>query len=77
MFAYINQNIIIMKKITTILISSIFTMLMMTSCGGDPTACECLKNLGDVDFTKKCDEYEASLSREESKEWINKLKDCK
>ena len=42
-----------MKKITTILISSIFTMLMMTSCGGDPTACECLKNLGDVDFTKK------------------------
>ena len=66
-----------MKKITTILISSIFTMLMMTSCGGDPTACECLKNLGDVDFTKKCDEYEASLSKEESKEWINKLKDCK
>ena len=50
---------------------------MLASCGGNPTACDCLKNLGDVDFTEKCNEYEASLSKEESKEWINKLKDCK
>ena len=66
-----------MKKNTTILISSIFTVLMMTSCGGNPTACECLKNLGDEEFTKKCNEYKSSLSKEESKEWMSKLKDCK
>jgi len=65
-----------MKK-TTVLISSIFTVLMLASCGGNPTACDCLKNLGDVDFTEKCNEYEASLSKEESKEWKSKLRDCK
>ena len=65
-----------MKKTTTVLISSIFTILMMASCGGNPSACDCLKN-PDRDFQKKCNEYEASLSTEESAEWINKLKDCK
>jgi len=66
-----------MRKITTILISSIFTVIMITSCGRDPTACECLKNLGDEEFTKKCNEYKSSLSTEGSKEWMSKLKDCK
>ena len=65
-----------MKK-TIVLISSIFTVLMIASCGSNPTACDCLKNLGDVDFTEKCNEYEASLSKEESKEWKSKLRDCK
>jgi len=65
-----------MKKTTTVLISSIFTILMMASCGGNPSACDFLKN-PDRDFQKKCNEYEASLSTEESAEWINKLKDCK
>ena len=49
----------------------------MTSCGGNPTACECLKNLGDESFTKRCNEYKASLSKEESKEGMSRLKDCK
>ena len=49
---------------------------MMASCGGNPSACDCFKN-PDRDFQKKCNEYEASLSTEESAEWINKLKDCK
>ena len=66
-----------MKKINTILISSIFTVVMFTSCGGNPTACECLKNLGDEDFTKKCNDYNSSLSKEEAKDWMNNLKDCK
>ena len=66
-----------MKKIRTLLISSIFTVTIMTSCGGNPTACECLKNLGDESFTKRCNEYKASLSKEESKEWMSRLKDCK
>ena len=78
MFTYINlKNIHMIKNITTVLFLSAFVTLMLVSCAEkSPTACECLKNLGDVNFTKKCNEYEASLSKEASKEWINKLEDC-
>ena len=64
-------------------ISKIFTLfivaLFISSCGGgsEPTACDCLKNMGDVEFTKKCNDYKASLSKEEAKKWMEGLKDCK
>ena len=62
------------SKILTLFIAALFIF----SCGSsDPTACDCLKNMGDVEFTEKCNNYKKSLSKEEAERWMEGLKDCK
>lgn len=62
----------------TKIFSLFIVIIFISSCGGgDPTACECLKNMGDPEFTKKCNDYKRSLSKEDAKEWMEGLKDCK
>ena len=66
-----------MKKLTSIIGVIFFISILLTACGGNPTACDCFKKLGDKKFTKKCNEYVKSLSKKEKKEWKKGLKDCR
>ena len=63
------------SKILTLFIVALF----ISSCNhlSIPTACDCLKNMGDVEFTEKCNNYKKSLSEEEADRWMEGLKDCK